>query len=203
MAVGEFIATSNYADIFSFLKLGTRATVHEIRGAAEKVCGLTWQELKEYNENLQDPISDEYELAQYCFRSVFAYQILRNGYGFKDESRITAVDVLNGQKLGWALGSMLYEINTLPWEFHPKLKVKGPKNHSEWFFLGLPSTIDKIVGDVGHGSVLKQLASDHGPLLALLGFLVTTTSIVIVIIERRRRRRDQYIPLGAAVIGTS
>lgn len=30
---------------------------------------------------------------------------------------ITATNVVAGQKVGWALGSMLYEINTLPWKY--------------------------------------------------------------------------------------
>jgi hypothetical protein len=109
--VDQFIATSNYADIFYFLKLGKRASISEIGQAAEKVCGLDWQQMKSYNNNLTAPVSDD-DLLQYCFRSTFVYQILRNGYGFHDDYKITAVDVLDGQKLGWALGSILYEINT-------------------------------------------------------------------------------------------
>jgi hypothetical protein len=36
-SLNEFIATSNYADIFAFLKLKTRSSVSQIRDAAEKV----------------------------------------------------------------------------------------------------------------------------------------------------------------------
>jgi hypothetical protein len=111
-SVFEFIATSNYADIFAFLQLGKRASLSELNEAAKHVCLLDWQALQKYNKKLPEPISDDYELTQFCFRSVFAYQILRNGYGFSEDFNFTAVDVLNGQKLGWALGSMLYEINT-------------------------------------------------------------------------------------------
>ena len=110
--IDQFIATSNYADIFAFLKLGTRASVAQLGEAAKMLCQHDWQSLQDYNQNLTNPVTDEYELAQYCFRSVFAYQMLRNGYGFADSFVITAVDVLKGQKLGWALGSILYEINT-------------------------------------------------------------------------------------------
>ena len=38
--------------------------------------------------------------------------MLRNGWEFGDDYELTAVDVINGQKMGWALGCMLYEINT-------------------------------------------------------------------------------------------
>jgi hypothetical protein len=47
-----------------------------------------------------------------CFRSLFIYQLLRNGWGFGDDFVLEAADVINGQKMGWALGCMLYEINT-------------------------------------------------------------------------------------------
>lgn len=51
--------------------------------------------------------------------------MLRNGYGFEMEDNITATDVVNGQKVGWALGSMLYEINTLPWTYIPRGEVNA------------------------------------------------------------------------------
>jgi GDA1/CD39 (nucleoside phosphatase) family len=110
-SVDQFIATSNYAEIFAFLQLGRKASLSELNEAAKRVCMLDWPSLQKYNKDIANPVEDD-ELAQFCFRSVFAYQILHNGYGFSDDFEIMAVDVLNGQKLGWALGSMLYEINT-------------------------------------------------------------------------------------------
>ena len=109
--IDEFVATSNFVEVFNFLRLGDVAAVSEIGAAAEKACGMNWQELTEYNDNYNlghDPGT----LAQMCFRSVFVYQLLRDGWGFGDNYQMTAVDVINGQKMGWALGCMLYEINT-------------------------------------------------------------------------------------------
>ena len=40
------------------------------------------------------------------------------------EDNITATHIVNGQKIGWALGSMLYEINTLPWKYIPRMDVE-------------------------------------------------------------------------------
>lgn len=62
---------------------------------------------------------------QMCFKSMFVYQLLHNGYGFKLDQRITAANVVNGHKIGWALGSMLYEINSLPWTYIPNDNDKG------------------------------------------------------------------------------
>lgn len=39
-----------------------------------------------------------------------------DGFGFQLNQTLTVTDTLNGHKVGWALGSMLYEINTLPWD---------------------------------------------------------------------------------------
>lgn len=112
--IDEFIATSNFVDVFNFLKLGEKAAVSEIVVAAEKVCSLSWSELKKYNEKLHNggAVDDYQTLAQMCFRSLFVYQLLSNGWGFGDNYVVTVADVINGQKMGWALGCMLYEINT-------------------------------------------------------------------------------------------
>ena len=84
-------------------------------------------------------------MARYCFQSAYVHQILRNGYGFHDTDNITATNIINGQKVSWALGSMLYEINTLPWEYighHGKHHIKeqirehlfvNSKSHFIWF----------------------------------------------------------------------
>lgn len=124
--VDEFVATSNFVDVYEFLQLGEKTAIKNIETAAKSVCSLSWEELKDYNSKLTSPIDEELVLAQYCFRSMFVYQMLRNGWGFNDDYILTAVDVINGQKMGWTLGCMLYEINALPWDFHPELLMRGP-----------------------------------------------------------------------------
>jgi hypothetical protein len=197
-AIDEFIATSNYADIFAFLKLGERASISQIGDAANKVCDLNWSDLKKYNSHLTDPITDDLELAQYCFRSTFVYQILRNGYGFKDDYKITAVDVLDGQKLGWALGSILYEINTLPWEFHPKLKVKGPKKNSKWSVLGASSFGDDEENEATHSDRDFNTWESNWPFEVVVAILVAITVLVATALVRRSRsQRHLYRPIDS------
>jgi hypothetical protein len=58
-------------------------------------------------------------LAHYCFVASYTYSLLRDGYGFDLDRNITVVSKVNGLKVGWALGAMLYEINALPWEYVP------------------------------------------------------------------------------------
>lgn len=42
------------------------------------------------------------------------YYIFVDGYGFTDEHVLTVVDQVNGNKVGWPLGAMIFEINALP-----------------------------------------------------------------------------------------
>jgi hypothetical protein len=60
---------------------------------------------------------DDIDLENYCFRSAYVFSLLRYGYGFKMEDNITSVDIVDGKKVGWALGAMLYEINAMPWTY--------------------------------------------------------------------------------------
>jgi Golgi nucleoside diphosphatase len=118
-AVDEFIATSNFVDVYRFLDLGESAAVSTIGERAREVCEMSWSELQDYNVELGVATkSDEGDdtLAQMCFRSVFVYQLLSVGWGFGENYNMEVKDVINGQKLGWALGCMLYEINTRKWK---------------------------------------------------------------------------------------
>ena len=121
-SIGGFIATSNFADVWKFLKLKETSPIRMVQERAKVICHMNMTELATYNANLTKPAhADEIHLL--CFRSVFVFEMLYTGYGFDLDYRMQAVDVVNNQKLGWALGSILYEINTLPWDFAKHVKV--------------------------------------------------------------------------------
>lgn len=109
---GEFLAFSNYHHVWKFLRLPERATLTQLRDAAEYACSLKQDDLHDYNNG---SIKDEDELYSYCFRSVYVLQLLNHGFGFQMNDTIRSIHVLNGHKVSWALGAMLYEINTIPW----------------------------------------------------------------------------------------
>lgn len=111
---GEFLAFSNYFDIWQFLQLPERATLSQLNDATRTACTLSKAELIAFNHGR---IDDESELESYCFRSAYAFELLHNGYGFQLNDTIRATQVINGQKVGWALGAMLYEINVMPWRY--------------------------------------------------------------------------------------
>lgn len=109
---GEFLAFSNYFHVWEFLDLPMRSSLRDLENATRDACSLSHQELLMFN----DGRIDESEVIDYCFHSAFAFQVLHNGYGFGLDDYITATNVVNGQKVGWALGAMMYEINTFPWK---------------------------------------------------------------------------------------
>lgn len=109
---GDFIAFSNYVDIWKFLDLPERASIQQLENATQYACSLSLNETLAYN----DERTNKDEVEQYCFRSVYALNLLQ-GYGFRDEDHITAKSTINGHKVGWPIGAMLYEINTLPWVY--------------------------------------------------------------------------------------
>jgi Golgi nucleoside diphosphatase len=127
--LNQFILTSNFNAIWNFLQLINPSTVEQLGQAAQMICSMDATQLRLYNSVLQSPVDHDHELFQYCFRSVFAFEMLHTGYGFPLDFSIVAGDVVNGQKLGWALGSTLYEINTMPWEFGPNMKIKEFEPH--------------------------------------------------------------------------
>lgn len=124
---GEFIATSNFVDVWEFLELQPRSSLLQVKDAAHRICSFSLDDLLSHNDQLNSPISDLDELKSMCFRASFVTSFLIHGVGFPEDYNVTALDVVNGQKVGWALGSMLYEINTLPWEFKKNYlhKLKG------------------------------------------------------------------------------
>jgi len=109
---GEFLAFSNYVRVWDFLDLPERASIAQLENATRRACSLSKKETFKFNNKRVDDDTVE----QYCFRSVYAMNLLK-GFGFHDEDFITAKKVINGHKVGWPVGAMLYEINALPWEY--------------------------------------------------------------------------------------
>lgn len=63
---GEFLATSNYFHVWSFLKIPLRSNLNTLQDAARNICNMSSDELKAWN----DGGVDESEVAQMCFRAV-------------------------------------------------------------------------------------------------------------------------------------
>jgi hypothetical protein len=113
---GEFFAFANYLHLWKFANLPVKTSIGDLESRAKEICAMSWTELKQYDKIYGKPTDPE-ELPNMCFLASYAHSMLSKGYGFSSETNITTASVINGQKVGWALGASLYEINTLPWEY--------------------------------------------------------------------------------------
>jgi Golgi nucleoside diphosphatase len=165
--IGEFLAFSNYFHVWQFLGLSERSSLQQLYNATEYVCGMSKSELVDFNRRTGE--AEEEVIDDICFRSAYAFNILRNGYGFRMDEYITATNVVAGQKLGWALGAMLYEINTLPFT---------------------------MVGDefIDYHNASRSFASWF-VLMALLGVF---TSVALIFVLKKKRSQKYYFPLKEA-----
>lgn len=128
---GEFFAFGHFYHLWESLRLEPRSNLNQLREKAIILCGMSLDELTLYNENYGLNISVN-DLPEICFRSAFTFQILHKGYGFALDSNVTASRDINGQQVSWALGSILYEINTRPWIYleNNTLTVATPKTQN-------------------------------------------------------------------------
>lgn len=137
--VGEFLAFSNYYHVWEFLHLPERATLNQLKNATRYACAMSHDELVDFNGG-----KDSDDLDSFCFQSAYVFQLLHNGFGFQMTDSIRAVGVLNGHKVGWALGAMLYEINTLPWSYSRPdnyLEAQAKSLQIQWDTLFIVATL--------------------------------------------------------------
>ena len=168
---GEFLAFSNYYHVWRFLQLPERATIAQLENATRHVCSLSWDELVDFAPAKYR--KDGTSLESYCFRSSYVYQLLHSGFGFQNDHVIRAVQVISGHKVGWALGAMLYEINTLPWKHETQSsKVQHGKSHE--------STISDDDDDDGGDDIAIRFL--------MVTFIATMLMLVAVFVQRERRR---------------
>jgi Golgi nucleoside diphosphatase len=173
---GEFLAISNYYHVWEFLGLPKKASLEQLYNSTEKICSMSESQILKFNQ--ENAKVDESDVNDYCFRSSYVFNMLRHGYGFELDEHITATDVINGQKVGWALGAMLYEINTMPWAYErPHQESLSSYDHSD--------SRESYRIQQGIESIFTSLV-----------ILVTIGAIFVVVkAQRRQKNRDEYLPL--------
>ncbi|KAL3942559.1 MAG: hypothetical protein SGBAC_003269 [Bacillariaceae sp.] len=162
---GEFLGFSNLYHIWDELKLPKRASVQDLFDGTKAICDISREDAVVYSKKIGATTETVEDL---CFRSAYAYNLLAEGYKFRSDEYITATDVIGGLKVGWSLGAMLYEINTLPW----KIDDSNPNFN--------------VATGEKHGNVNTMLFS----VMALVGLAIMCTC-------RRQNKRKDYEPLKA------
>jgi Golgi nucleoside diphosphatase len=166
---GEFLAFSNYYHVWKFLKLPQQATIAQLENATRYTCSLSHDELLDYVQHVK---VDRDQIDTYCFRSAYVFNLLHHGYGFKMTDTITATNVINGHKVGWALGAMLYEINALPWSYEESTIALQQEQHE------------------------TQVAGHALFIVCVVVAMFASLLILFVARERRNRRdREYYEPV--------
>jgi hypothetical protein len=170
----EFYAFSNYFHVWQFLQLESRSSIAQLEAKGREVCSQSWDDLVQYNEGNQQNIFTEEELKTYCFRAAYVHEILSYGYGFKPEEYVIATDIVNGQKVTWALGSILYEINTLPWDY---IEMHGQRHVSN-------RAQNDFIANWGHQFSIFLTA------------IVIASILGVLLVFRRHRKRSNYFKDG-------
>jgi len=155
----HFYATSTYQLPWTFLRLPENVTLEFFAERAGEVCAMTLAQTADYVEQYGLAQKDEKlgVLNQYfCFMASYTLVLLQDGYGFKPQDTITAVDKVNGFTTGWALGAMIHEINNLPWE----LEDLGER--SPWGRYILSALIGIVIGAAVAFSISSELNMNGG-----------------------------------------
>mmetsp|Transcript_30107 Transcript_30107/g.39646 ORF Transcript_30107/g.39646 Transcript_30107/m.39646 type:complete len:555 (-) Transcript_30107:173-1837(-) len=113
---GHFFGFEAYADLWEILELPKTATLTELETKGARICSLSFAELQMVQHNVSEESgTSKWAPQQYCFLASYALTLLHEGYGFGMERSITCQETMNNEHVGWVLGAMIYEINSLPW----------------------------------------------------------------------------------------
>lgn len=131
---GSFLGTSTYKYAWNFLQLPTTASLADFDAHAAPLCQKSYADILSYyaTNNLNTDNEKMTDIIPYsCFIASYISLLLQEGYGFYGNDTVTVLDTINGNKVGWALGAILYEINELPWV----LKLGALETHPFSFVL--------------------------------------------------------------------
>jgi Golgi nucleoside diphosphatase len=104
---GDFLAFSVYAYASEFFDLREQLIPERIAEQGRDFCARSWDEVL-----AADPGAAENPfLPNYCYTAAHVTTLLTDGFGFSPTSdRITAPLRVQGKKVGWALGSVVYDL---------------------------------------------------------------------------------------------
>ena len=86
------------------MRLPANATIALMNERARQVCDMTYAQTKQYVKDFNITV-EKSSPAYFCFDSVYTIVLLEEGYGFLPNMTITVLDTVNGNKVGWPLGS--------------------------------------------------------------------------------------------------
>ena len=140
---GNFMLIGGYVTLWRRLGLNSLgATLADLRKAGKEVCSLDIDQLNERFQPKSEKHSDDIRML--CFMSAFAFSMLHHGHGFELHRNFSAVESMNYAgaelKVGWQLGSILYEVNALPWVYDANAPVQDTVEEQASVMMGAKAT---------------------------------------------------------------
>jgi Golgi nucleoside diphosphatase len=146
-------SSSSFILLKKFLQINEISTLNDWKEKGNMICKMTIDKLHSYyemNSFAKDENHQEFQknLPNFCFLVSYIVVLLQDGYHFPSDQKIMIIDQYNGNKVGWALGAILYEINELPWQIDDTLS----KSYS-WGLIILVAFIGKDNDDDNYKTV--------------------------------------------------
>jgi len=113
-----FYAFSNFAYTINDLQLAANSSLADLNAVAEEICSMTWKHFlsskwgKLLNETGQLSFASDY-----CYELTYIFTLLHYAYQIPlENSKVIFTNVLMNAQLGWTQGSILRDINWMPFD---------------------------------------------------------------------------------------
>lgn len=105
---GELYAFSAFYYAASFFGLEDSFSLERLEEAGNDYCARDWSELE---ATYRDRLAWDAYVPRHCFTAAYVVALLHDGYGLPMAGdRVRPVDRLEGQDVGWTLGSLVFEL---------------------------------------------------------------------------------------------
>eukprot|EP01012_Entosiphon_sulcatum_P009808 TRINITY_DN1562_c0_g1_i2.p1 TRINITY_DN1562_c0_g1~~TRINITY_DN1562_c0_g1_i2.p1 ORF type:complete len:466 (-),score=62.89 TRINITY_DN1562_c0_g1_i2:191-1588(-) len=99
---------STFLNVADFFNCTGAQRVDCMDSKAQTLCTLSWQEAQQLYPPAQYPF-----LEQYCFQAAFTYAVATDGLKLTPDRVVQYAKDIDDVEIGWALGSMYYEVGAL------------------------------------------------------------------------------------------
>jgi hypothetical protein len=118
----QFVAYGAFAYAYTFLGVAGNASLSTFRTAVARLCQMTYEQVEEEHPCKGDPTCQGYRDG-YCMQGTYFSGLLQWAYRLPQdmEGAVVVLGAMPGYSdPGWALGSILFDANTMPWSYvHP------------------------------------------------------------------------------------
>ncbi|KAL8442902.1 hypothetical protein Emag_006187 [Eimeria magna] len=137
----KFLAFGQYAKVWSALQLPAAPRLSAWKEKTERICNMDQEALEVYRRQNDIASYSEKGMRRVCWKASWCYSLLVDGFGFDSENAQITFSAPRDEKLGgggggpmdseapgapgatgWALGSMLIDVNLYPWGMTDRLE---------------------------------------------------------------------------------